>query len=398
MRALLALALIASPLPAAAFAIKTTSMGAEVRWTTPHVRLGVLLTGDAARDRLLQRATRLAAAAWSSTGEVDITVEVTDEVARMGWEEGSPAANVVAWAEGDWTHDEDMLALTFLHYATDTGDILDADILVNDEAYRWTDADEAPRDGDYDLANALTHELGHALGLGHSEVLAATMYPSSSSMEISKRDLDADDEEGLRAIYAAVEDPTVTETLIMTSPYGCQDTPGDTPWIVLVSVLVALAYAPHHTRRRALARAVAVVALVTSISVLRRAEASQDGPPLEQIVRRADAIADVVVSAQHVEIQGGLRVTVSELAVLRCRAGWCPRTLVLEQLGGEKDGIGLVAEGITPVKVGDALAIAARVRGTRWRLVGRDHGVLLDLRRADPVARARLEQLVRVAR
>lgn len=398
MRALLALALIASPLPAAAFAIKTTSMGAEVRWTTPHVRLGVLLTGEAARDRLLQRATRLAAAAWSSTGEVDITVEVTDEVARMGWEEGSPAANVVAWAEGDWTHDEDMLALTFLHYATDTGDILDADILVNDEAYRWTDADEAPRDGDYDLANALTHELGHALGLGHSEVLAATMYPSSSSMEISKRDLDADDEEGLRAIYAAVEDPTVTETLIMTSPYGCQDTPGDTPWIVLVSVLVALAYAPHHTRRRALARAVAVVALVTSITVLRRAEASQDGPPLEQIVRRADAIADVVVSAQHVEIQGGLRVTVSELAVLRCRAGWCPRTLVLEQLGGEKDGIGLVAEGITPVKVGDALAIAARVRGTRWRLVGRDHGVLLDLRRADPVARARLEQLVRVAR
>ena len=398
MRALLALLVVACPWSAYAFAIKTTSMGAEVRWTTPHVRLAVLLSGDAERDRLLQRATRLAAAAWGSTGEVDITVEVTSDAARMGWDEGTAAANLVAWANGDWTHDEDMLALTFLHYATDTGEILDADILVNDEEYGWTDADEAPRDGDYDLANALTHELGHALGLGHSDVLAATMFPSSSSMEISKRDLDADDEEGLRAVYADVEDPTVTETLIMTSPYGCQSTPSDTPWIVLVSVLVALAYAPHHARRRALARAVALMLLTSAVVLVGRAEASQEGPPIEQILRRADAVADVVVSGQHVEIQAGLRVTVSELSVVRCRAGWCPRTLVLEQLGGEKDGVGLVAEGITPVKVGDSLAIAARVRGTRWRLVGRDHGVLLDLRRADPAARARLDQLVRVAR
>jgi matrix metalloproteinase-20 (enamelysin) len=45
------------------------------------------------------------------------------------------------------------------------------------------------------------HEFGHALGLGHSTINSATMYPSVSSCNAGNRTLDSDDIAGVRFLY-----------------------------------------------------------------------------------------------------------------------------------------------------------------------------------------------------
>jgi hypothetical protein len=54
----------------------------------------------------------------------------------------------------------------------------------------------------YDLAGVSTHEFGHAVGLGHTNVSGATMYPSVASCDFSMSSLANDDKAGYSAIYS----------------------------------------------------------------------------------------------------------------------------------------------------------------------------------------------------
>ena len=55
-------------------------------------------------------------------------------------------------------------------------------------------------EGYYDLETVALHEIGHILGLGHSSVEGAIMYPYISS-GATKLDLHHDDIHGIRALY-----------------------------------------------------------------------------------------------------------------------------------------------------------------------------------------------------
>lgn len=61
--------------------------------------------------------------------------------------------------------------------------------------------------GDFDLLSVAVHEIGHILGLEHSAVPDAVMYPSISALEV-KRSLGADDIAGAQALYGANTDPS----------------------------------------------------------------------------------------------------------------------------------------------------------------------------------------------
>ena len=52
-----------------------------------------------------------------------------------------------------------------------------------------------------DLASVLTHELGHFLGLNHSDITAATMETGYAATDDLRRSLEPDDIEGICAIY-----------------------------------------------------------------------------------------------------------------------------------------------------------------------------------------------------
>lgn len=88
------------------------------------------------------------------------------------------------------------LAQTILH--TDaSNDIVDADIHVNEQDYVFS---LQGGQGLIDLRSILTHELGHALGLGHTPVLGATMFATYGG-GIAWRSLEKDDRDGVCALY-----------------------------------------------------------------------------------------------------------------------------------------------------------------------------------------------------
>lgn len=90
------------------------------------------------------------------------------------------------------------VALTTLTYDPDSGEILDADIELNADHNVFTIGDENVRQ---DLESALTHELGHLLGLDHSDVPNATLSAQTTDGATGLRSLAADDRDAVCSAY-----------------------------------------------------------------------------------------------------------------------------------------------------------------------------------------------------
>lgn len=80
------------------------------------------------------------------------------------------------------------------------------------ENWTWSDGPGGIPGGQFDLQGIMTHEYGHALGLGHSGNGSATMFPSASSGSTGERSINSDDIAGLQCIYGtrSANKPTVT--------------------------------------------------------------------------------------------------------------------------------------------------------------------------------------------
>lgn len=88
------------------------------------------------------------------------------------------------------------LAITTTWF-TNSGDIIDTDIVFNSGNFSWSVYD-GPIGASIDFRRVAVHELGHALGLGHSSSSAAIMQPTVTNTII---DPQADDINGMRSIY-----------------------------------------------------------------------------------------------------------------------------------------------------------------------------------------------------
>ncbi|MEA2558824.1 MAG: hypothetical protein QOH06_328 [Acidobacteriota bacterium] len=75
----------------------------------------------------------------------------------------------------------------------------EVDVRFN-SAYKWQTSSGCSNG--IDLAGVSTHEFGHAVGLGHSNVTGATMYPSVAYCDFSVSSLASDDRAGYSAIYS----------------------------------------------------------------------------------------------------------------------------------------------------------------------------------------------------
>ena len=97
-----------------------------------------------------------------------------------------------------WDHGSTVVALTTSSYIVSSGELLDADVEMNAASATPTIVDSPPCSAGAissscvanDVQNAVTHELGHFLGLAHSPDPSSTMYASEPLGETSKRVLD----------------------------------------------------------------------------------------------------------------------------------------------------------------------------------------------------------------
>lgn len=96
------------------------------------------------------------------------------------------------------------LAATLTGYYHTSGSqtfIDDADIYTN-QSYNYTSSRETDGcSGEYDIDGIMVHEVGHVIGLGHSNVSGATMYPSVAACNTGNRSLEADDRAGRDDLY-----------------------------------------------------------------------------------------------------------------------------------------------------------------------------------------------------
>ncbi|MFH0899120.1 MAG: hypothetical protein V2A73_00685 [Pseudomonadota bacterium] len=228
--------------------------GAGLRWE----KSCVYVTPDAAGTEHLQGDTEFQVIyqildEWQGRSRYCSYLELIPEAPAL-METKYDGRNVIKFRDQRWCrpasgdteevcHGSEVAGLTTIFYrdrpgADDDGTILDADIEINGVNFAVSWNGETEKDGPLsDLANTLTHEVGHLVGLDHTcwngsgsqprdhngdlvprcypesalpdEVTEATMYNYQSSGETKKATLSQDDIDGYCAIYPLASDPGV---------------------------------------------------------------------------------------------------------------------------------------------------------------------------------------------
>ena len=145
---------------------------------------------------------------WRFNGRTDNTA----------WGAGE-GQNVTSWREADWGDSSAALAITSAIWGGANSFFTDTDIKFNGVHHEWANFRMAPgRDGRTDIASVSAHEVGHAIGLGHSNVSGSTMWPSTGPGDIGGRSLSADDIAGACDIYPSGGDVPEPEMEPMPVP------------------------------------------------------------------------------------------------------------------------------------------------------------------------------------
>jgi hypothetical protein len=108
-----------------------------------------------------------------------------------------------------WSNDGQTIAVTLTTYDERSGIIYDSDIELNSDGFFFTTADSGTCNPPLvtqncvstDVQNTMTHEIGHLVGLDHTNALNSTMNPRAPPGEISKRTIDAGSRDFVCATY-----------------------------------------------------------------------------------------------------------------------------------------------------------------------------------------------------
>jgi hypothetical protein len=143
----------------------------------------------------------VSSAAWNGAGAGTVVNATVTSISGFRLGDGIPMLNLrdpLGACTGN------CLAATFTGYyqrrPNGTYRIFDADIVTN-PSLNFASAGEACSGAEYRIEGVMVHEVGHLLGLAHSNVSGATMFPSVSACNNNPASTEADDEAAIRDLY-----------------------------------------------------------------------------------------------------------------------------------------------------------------------------------------------------
>jgi len=275
----LAMVLLAGAGDADAYVRYQSDSGRTFAWMPSCLPLPIVAYPDALSLMMtIEETTRAgtgAGAAWSAGANPCTFIELGVTAASgPAPRAGNDGRNSIIFRDTSWcrldatgacdptiVYDPAALALTTVSASTATGAIRDADIEVNAFHFKWADLVahpdlRGPGQTFHDLQNALTHEMGHLIGLDHTcylqgpppldnngapiidcasasaAVVATTMFPSANPGDIDKRTLEPDDRAAVCGIYPAAATPCppgAACTCPPPNPDAGQDAGGGSP-------------------------------------------------------------------------------------------------------------------------------------------------------------------------
>ena len=151
--------------------------------------------GTSLDDEVLLAAIQAGFTTWEQVECADIAFDYQGRSDAV-WGE-IDGENTVFIIDSGWPEEASMLSTPMI--VTDGTEIVEVDIALNAQHFAW-----AVEDADgivwYDIQAAITHEVGHLLGLWHSAEVGATLNPTMAGHPEASS-LEDDDVEGLCSIY-----------------------------------------------------------------------------------------------------------------------------------------------------------------------------------------------------
>ncbi len=393
---------LAVPWGAPAYEIATTDNEEQylLHWDTRLVPFNIQLHGgEGVEPDDLEAALIAAFRSWGEVPEAAVLFyqdfSEADRVAE------ADSRNVLFWTEESWKHDRAVIALTSINYYPDTGIIADADIDFNGKDYTWTVTDTAVR---IDVQAIATHEIGHMVGIDHTEDDLAAMYAyydvtPAGVGETRQRVLNGDDKAAIAYLYPCEELRVVGgDRSVVGTELDCAEAFFEWPEYadeggphtatcassrgragLWVTGLLALALALVRRERLARLPLLAWVAVMV-LSPVRSDVLANITPwaDLDRSGAQADAVVrGEVTSVEPVWSEDGHVHSLVEIRVDEWLAGDGPTHLVLERPSGVMASMGTYVPGDPRFAIGQdvILLLADHVDGTPG-LVGMSHGFL----------------------
>jgi Matrixin len=357
-----------------------TADGQALSWPKgKQITLYVDATNSPTDGATLMKILNQAFGVWSDAAQDAPRATSTLQAAPAG-ENRSHRVQVI---KDDWLYDDTTLAVTTYTYSKKSGELVDADIVINGSGPCFATGDKLPSHC-YDLLGVLTHEAGHFLGLDHNgQEPEAIMFPSLAAGDTSKRELSDDDRQGIALTYgdAPVKAATSSTNTHKGSTSSAQSAASDDldPYLMpgragscaqsdasgMGLWLFALGL-PMLVRRRAKAGA---LALVTVLAMPLLCEASSH-------VRGTKADMDSLIVGRaskghsYVDPALGLVVTEYTIETVACLGGKCEPQGRFITLGGEVNGLVTRVAGISAPKADETFVFntAAPQQGV-WKRI-----------------------------
>ena len=190
-------------LPVIAYVHNKSSAGDNLKWSLRENNINLLIDTSSNGSRSynlnendIKQIITDSVDQWNGHSNISILSQFVSSLPAVGED------STLRFTENTAYFGSGVLAVTSISHDPKTGNIFNADILVNESISNgilFTNTGMLSSGSEYAfLGDVITHEVGHLLGLGHSEVIGSTMLYSIFK---GQHELAADDIAGLKNIY-----------------------------------------------------------------------------------------------------------------------------------------------------------------------------------------------------